>query len=39
MKHFNDEKFVNELLNQQRERVYFLAMIRMLCGEYGKNYF
>ena len=25
MKHFNEEKFVNELLNQQWENVYFFC--------------
>ena len=25
MKHFNEEKFVNELLNQQWENVYFFG--------------
>ena len=38
IKHFDEKKFVDELLTQHWEYVYFLAMTQLLCGKFGRNF-
>ena len=39
MKNFDEKKLIDELLNQHWDMSIFLAMIRMLCGKFGRNFF
>ena len=39
MKNVNEKNFVDELLNQHWEYIYFFGDDPKLCGKYGRNFF